>query len=100
MKEMNYEDVEKLLSDNDLYGEIDQPLYNNKYMANAVFDIKMRGDWKHEHGFLRYLMEQNDYYETQNNIVHDEYDNGSDFYTSIHRFVYKPFYVMFNGELK
>ena len=98
MKELTYEEVAKSLKDNDLYGEINQPLFNSKYMANAVFDITISGDWKHDHGFLVYLMKERGYCETRNDIVHDEYDDGGDFYTSTHRFVYKPYYELINGK--
>ena len=41
------------------------------------------GDWKHDHGALRFIMKQEGYYET-NQVVTE--DNGSDCYSAIHYF--------------
>ena len=41
------------------------------------------GDWKHEHGYLRYLMGEEGYEEINENITEED---GSDCYSAIHLF--------------
>ena len=56
---------------------------------NGVVTIFIEwGDWKHEHGYLRYLMKQEGYEEI-NQIVTEE--DGSDCYSAIHTFKKQTF---------
>ena len=41
------------------------------------------GDWKHEHGYLRYLMTQEGYKEIDENVTEED---GSDCYSAIYTF--------------
>ena len=89
------EQVEAYLKEKkaDFYDDISQPLYKREGMCNWVYDIHISwGDWKHEHGYLRYLMEEFGYVET-NCIITEE--NGSDCYSATHRFVLKEAHELF-----
>ena len=101
-KEMNWDEVCKYLNDNNAdFCDISQPLFKSKYMANAVYDITIEyGDWKHSHGYLQYLMEEKGYFQTRDDIIANPDLEGSDCYSSVHRFVFKPYYEFFNGKVK
>ena len=98
-KKKTYEEIEAYIKEHDLFVEINQPLYKHEGMAEWVYDIEVTGDWKHDHGYLTYLMEEIGYYETQDNLIYEPEYEGSDFYHSVHRFVWKPAYEMFNGKI-
>lgn len=102
MKEMTIEELEQYLKEKELgyYDDISQPLFNNTYMANAVFDIRITGDWKKTHLYLEYAMKEKGYIQTMEQEIYNPDYYGSDFGESIHRFVYRPYYVLFNGEPK
>ena len=62
-------------------------------MEGWVYDIQVDwGDWKH-HLRLTYLMELIGYKQTRNDVTESD---GSDCYSSIHRFVWEKVYKMFN----
>lgn len=95
------EEVRKYLNENHIHPEsIHNPIDTNKGLSKAVYDIEITcGDWKHEHGYLDYLMEQIGYYKTAEKESYDEYTlDGDDCYSSVHRFVFAPFYELFNGK--
>ena len=101
-KKMTDEEILAYLNENEIYPEdCYNPIPSDaKGFENVVYDISIIcGDWKHEHGYLDYLMEQKGYYKTREDIIHDEYsDDGDDCYSATHRFVFKPFYELFNGK--
>lgn len=103
MEKMTIEEISKYLHEHKLYAEdISSPLglNTNGGMENAVFDITIEGDWKHDHLYLDCLMEQKDYYLVSNNEIYVEEYEGSDFYKAVHRYAYKPFWEMVNGKYK
>lgn len=95
------EEINNYLNENHIYPEnIENPIDSKKGFTKAVYDISLIcGDWKHEHGYLDYLMEQIGYYKTAEQEIPDEYTlDGDDCYSSVHRFVFAPFYELFNGK--
>lgn len=69
--------VSKILKDGKISGEVDV------YPDGEVTVLIEWGDWKHEHGYLRYLMQQNGFRETDENVTEED---GSDCYSAIHTF--------------
>ncbi len=77
-KKENLNDVvSRILKDGKLYGEVSVD------SEGKVTILVEWGDWKHEHGYLRYLMQQNGFREIGENITEED---GSDCYSSIHTF--------------
>lgn len=69
--------VTKILKEGNLYGEVDT-------CTDGEVSILIEwGDWKHEHGYLRYLMQKNGFTETNENVTEED---GSDCYSAIHTF--------------
>ena len=71
-----YTEVADILKEGEIFGEI------NTYDNQVEIHIEW-GDWKHEHAYLRYLMEQKGFIQTDENITEE---NGSDCYSAIHIF--------------
>lgn len=69
--------VTSILKNGKLYGEVD--IYPNGEVSVLI----EWGDWKHEHAYLRYLMQQNGFTETDENVTEED---GSDCYSAIHTF--------------
>lgn len=102
LKTMTNSEVLAYLNENGLYpDECYDHLREHKHLENVVYDITITcGDWKHDHGFLDHLMEQKGYYKTRDDLIHDDWtDDGDDSYSSRHRFVFKPYYELFNGRV-
>lgn len=72
-----HEVVTRILKNGKLHGEVD--IYPNGEVSVLI----EWGDWKHEHGYLRYLMQQNGFTETDENVTEED---GSDCYSAIHTF--------------
>jgi len=93
IKVIDFDTLQQYLDEEDAdYREINQPLYNNKYMANYIFDIEVCGDWRHSHLRLKYLMEQIGYVLTSKKVTEED---GSDWYTAIHRYAKKEIVELF-----
>lgn len=76
------EAIEKIMSDNHIFGDI------VGYSDNMVEVEITWGDWKHEHAAFRYLVLQ----QMQNVKSHEEItteEDGSDCYSAIHRFTFQ-----------
>lgn len=71
-----YSEVADILKEGNLYGDINT--YDNQVEVSIEW-----GDWKHEHGYLRYLMEQKGFIETNEEITEED---GSDCYSAVHTF--------------
>lgn len=99
--EMTSGEILAYLNENGLYPDDCSSPIDSAYLSKAVYDITITcGDWKHDHGFLDHLMEQKGYYKTREDLIHDEWtDDGDDCYSSRHRFVFKPYYELFNGRV-
>mgnify|MGYP006873013394 CR=1 FL=1 len=67
--------IDNLLNENDLFGEV--------YLDSdlPVIHIKINGDWKHDHLFLKNLLRERGYAYVGS---HTTSDNGSDWYEAIH----------------
>lgn len=72
-----YDKVNAILKEGNLYGEIET------YPNGEVSVLIEWGDWKHEHAYLRYLMQKNGFTETGENVTEED---GSDCYSAIHTF--------------
>ena len=71
-----YTEVEEILKEGELFGDIST--YDNQVEVHIEW-----GDWKHEHAYLRYLMEQKGFIQTDENITEED---GSDCYSAVHVF--------------
>ena len=71
-----YNEVQAILKEGNLYGEID--ICDDKVEVNIEW-----GDWKHDHLYLKYLMEQKGFVQVDEELTEE---NGSDCYSSIHTF--------------
>jgi len=93
IKDIDFDTLQQYLDEEDAdYREINQPLYNNKYLANWIFDIEVCGDWKHSHLRLRYLMDLIGYSQVFERVTDED---GSDWYTAIHRYAKKEAVELF-----
>jgi len=72
-----HEVVSGILKNGKLHGEVD--IYPNGEISILI----EWGDWKHEHGYLRYLMQKNGFTETDEKVTEED---GSDCYSAIHTF--------------
>lgn len=79
-KKYNADDVIKHLADNDRHYEVND-------IGENVIEINIEwGDWKHDHGYCDYLMEQIGFVRTAELVTEED---GSDCYSSIHRYANK-----------
>lgn len=69
--------VTRILEEGKLFAEVDAT------PDGKIIVLIEWGDWKHEHGYLRCLMQQNGFTETAENVTEE---NGSDCYSAIHIF--------------
>lgn len=69
--------VTRILEEGKLFAEVDAT------PDGEIIVLIEWGDWKHEHGYLRCLMQQNGFTETAENVTEE---NGSDCYSAIHIF--------------
>ena len=67
--------INKIYKDNDIYYEWS---CNGEKEVDIVVDF---GDWKHDNGFIDYLMRENGFVKIGEDIT---YEDGSDCYSSIH----------------
>lgn len=79
-----YEKVQAILRNGKLYGEV-QTTADGK----IAIDIEW-GDWKHEHGYLKYLMKQNGYIHLGEEVTEED---GSDCYSASHTFMFLADYI-------
>lgn len=99
-------DIDKLMEYLDSkdadYGEINMPLVGRGYgenIENSVYDIEVNyGDWKHSHAYLVWLMKEIGYEEVYNKVIYVEELEGSDCYSSVHRFAEKNMMALFNAN--
>lgn len=74
--------IQKIFKENDVWYEYNI-LPNNRVEINVEF-----GDWRHDHVFIDYQMEDNGFVKTDEVLT---WDDGSDCYSSIHTYIYnKP----------
>ena len=74
------EDVKRIFNENKLYYDWEVDPKNGHVEINVE-----RGDWKHDHGFLIYLMHKNHYRLIDRNITEE---NGSDCFSAQYTFAY------------
>ena len=72
------EKLKKIFKDNDMS-------YDYECEGNIVYVIVDWGDWKHDHGFLNYVMRNNGFELVAEKVTEED---GSDYYSSIHGFRY------------
>ena len=72
-------DVQRIMKKHDFFYE--WGVYTN---GDVEFDVQW-GDWKHDHGFLTYIMQEYGYKQVREVITEED---GSDCYSSIHTFKY------------
>ena len=95
----SYKEIEDYLHAKDLYPEdISQPLYKEKFVSTAVYDITIEGDWKHTHRYLTYLMKELGYVELWEKDITPLSDRGDDWGKSIHRYADKNFVEIFKEK--
>lgn len=80
----HYEKVQAILRNGKLEGEV-QTTADGK----ITVDIEW-GDWKHEHGYLKYLMNQNGYIHLSEEVTEED---GSDCYSASHTFMFLTDYI-------
>lgn len=85
------DEINEILEKNDLYSEA---INGNVLCGMHVVTIYIDGDWKHDHGFLNYLMKENGYeFVGYESII----DTGSDWYPATHKFVDAEHLDFFNA---
>ena len=62
----------------------DNGVYCNVYKHKIIVSVEINGDWKHEHGWCDVLMGYLGYKKVNEEVIEE---NGSDRYSSIHRYV-------------
>ena len=67
--------INKIYEDNDIWYEF-SCISRNEVAINVEW-----GDWKHDHGYIDYLMEENGFINLGECVTEE---NGSDCYSSIH----------------
>lgn len=78
---MTTEEIYKYLLDKELYTEVSE----RKLHGIRVVEVHIEwGDWKHEHGYCDYLMEELGYKKLGDRITEED---GSDCYSAVHFFV-------------
>lgn len=84
-------EIEKFLADNEFDGcpDIEQVLFNARGREEWIYDIRVTGDWKHTHGYLKYLMEQLGYVRLFCKDIYNPDYYGSDFGECLHRYMWK-----------
>lgn len=71
-----YNEIADILKKGNICGDI--------FTNNGTIEILIEwGDWKHDHGYLKYLMNKNGYQQIEENITEED---GSDAYSSVHIF--------------
>ena len=71
-----YTELADILTEAEIFGEINT--YDNRVEIHIEW-----GDWKHDHAYLRFLMEQKGFVQTDENVTEED---GSDCYSAIHVF--------------
>ena len=71
--------IQKIYKENDIWYEY------NILPNNRVEIIVEFGDWRHDHVFIDYHMEDNGFVKTDEVLT---WDDGSDCYSSIHTYIY------------
>ena len=66
------------------------------FRSNVVC-IEIDGDWKHDHGYADYVMSQNNFQKTDERVV---YEDGSDWYESIHYYLLNDGKAMWKEKVK
>jgi len=90
MKTRSVEELYAYFKEHNVTYEIDNVFVEGKSLGDNVIDINIEwGDWKHDHGYCDYLMEQIGYVKI-NEVVTEE--NGSDCYSSLHRYAFKEWW--------
>ena len=80
----HYEKVQAILREGKIYGEVETTAD-----GKITVDIEW-GDWKHEHGYLKYLMNQNGYIHLGQEVTEED---GSDCYSASHTFMFVTDYI-------
>ena len=75
-------DIEKeiyeLLKEKEIY-----PMYIGQYETLPVYMVTIEGDWKHDHLYMRNVMEEAGYSQLKEECL----PSGSDWYASTHYFI-------------
>lgn len=71
-------EIKKILDDAGISGDVEQ--CSIPYLVAVTI---YWGDWKHDHGYLKYLMEQQGLTQVKEELIEE---NGSDCYSSTHIF--------------
>lgn len=97
LKVINIDDLNAYIKENDRFYEVDTLLRDGKgheLPADHVYDITINwGDWKHDHMFCDYLMEQKGYVRIAEVVTEED---GSDAYSSVHRYAFKEWWDRIN----
>lgn len=85
------DEINEILEEKDLHSSS----INARILGGMhIVSIYIEGDWKHDHGFLNYLMGQNGYeFMGYESVV----DTGDDWYPAMHTFVDKEHVDLFKA---
>ena len=72
------ERIYKILTDNKIY-----PKYIEQFKSLPVFMVTIDGDWKHDHGYARYLLEENGF----SYVKEESLPSWDDWYTATHYYI-------------
>ena len=75
------ERIRKIFKDNDLHYEWDEDL-----TLPVVYVHVLWGDWKHDHAYLKHVMQENDFIFIGEEITEED---GSDCYSATHTYLSK-----------
>ena len=74
---MSAQEIRELFKEKKLYAEVMEH-------SNGCISVEIEwGDWKHDHGYCDYLMKENGYICTDEQVTEND---GSDCYSSIHNY--------------
>lgn len=72
------ENIYKILKENNIY-----PRYIGQFNDLPVFMVTIEGDWKHDHGYARHLLEECGY----TYIKEESLPSWDDYYTATHYYL-------------
>ncbi len=77
---MSIHEINSYLMENGIYADY----ITNFRNIESVILISIDGDWKHDHGYLDYLMAEKGYKKVGEEVTNED---GSDWYESVHTYV-------------
>lgn len=77
---MTISEINKYLMENGIYAEY----ITNFHKIENIVIVSIDGDWKHDHGYLDYLMAEKGYKKVGEKVTNED---GSDWYESEHTFI-------------